>query len=138
MSTNHAVVWMDHVEAHIIHFTVDSSAVEIVLTHSTHPHLHIKAGHVGAGRAPESTAYFEEIVKALDDTHEILLMGPSNEKDEFMKYVAKHHRTTGEKIVATLTADHPTDPQLLAFARKYFAKKDRMNEDPVAALKRDV
>jgi len=128
---------MDHAQAHIIHFAVDTSSVEIVWTHSKHPHLHIKAGRGGTGRAPESTAYFDEIVKALGDTHEILLMGPSNEKDEFMRYIAKHHFKFSERIVATLTADHPTDPQLLAFARKYFVKMDRMNEDPGAAFRHD-
>ena len=137
MSTTHAVVWMDHVEAHVIHFTVDTSEVDVVKTHSTHPHLHVKSGQVGSGRAPENAEYFETIVKALHESKEILLMGPANEKTAFMKYLAKHHRLLSEKIVATINADHPTDPQLLAYARKYFVKSDRMNVDPVETVKRD-
>jgi len=135
MSTNHAVLWLDHTEAHIIHFTVDSSQTEHVRTTSDRPHLHVKSGHAGSGRAPENTRYFEAVTTALHDSREILLMGPGNEKDEFMKYVSKHHRDLSLRIVATLAADHPTDPQLLAFARKYFVKVDGMNGDPVAALR---
>lgn len=135
MSSHHAVVWLDHTEAHIIHFTVDTSAEQTVKAHSKHPHLHVKAGHTGSGRSPESTKYFNEIVEGLQDSIEILLMGPGSEKDEFMKYAQKMHRPVAEKIVAALTADHPTDAQLLAFARKYFLKLDRMNMDPVEASK---
>jgi len=137
MSTNHVVVWLDHAEAHIIHFTVDSSLAEHVRTTSTRPHLHVKSGHAGSGRAPENARYFEDVTTALQDSKEILLMGPGSEKDEFMKYVAKHHKPLSQRIVATLAADHPTDPQLLAFARKYFVKADEMNIDPVAALRHD-
>jgi stalled ribosome rescue protein Dom34 len=133
MSSHHAVIWLDHVEAHVIHFTVDTAQEEVVKAHSTHPHLHVKAGTLGSGRAPENTRYFEEIIGALHDSIEILLMGPGNEKDEFMKYIAKHHKPVAEKIIAALKDDHPTDPQLLAFARKYFVKSDRMSMDPVEA-----
>lgn len=135
MSSHHAVVWLDHVEAHVIHFTVDTSEAEVVKTHSTHPHLHVKAGNNGSGHAAESARYFEDVIAALHDSIEILLMGPGNEKNEFMKYLGTHHKPVAQKIVATLTDDHPSDAQLLAFARKYFVKLDRMNMDPVESLR---
>jgi len=135
MSSHHAVIWLDHVEAHIIHFTVDTAEEEVVKAHSTHPHLHVKAGNIGSGRALENARYFEGIITALRDSIEILLMGPGSEKDEFMKYLGKHHKPVAEKIIAALKSDHPTDPQLLAFARKYFVKLDRMNMDPVEQMR---
>jgi stalled ribosome rescue protein Dom34 len=135
MSSHHVIIWLDHVEAHIIHFTVDMSQEEIVKSHSKHLHLHVKAGNLGSGRTPENAGYFEDIVNAINDSTEILLMGPGSEKDEFMKYVAKHHKPVADNIVAALKDDHPTDPQLLAFARKYFVKLDRLNVDPVEALR---
>ena len=64
-------------------------------------------------------------------------MGPDSAKDEFMKYAEKFNRPISEKIVATLTDEHPTDPQLLAFARKYFVNLDWMNMIPLAALRRE-
>jgi len=134
MLTHHTVVWLDHVEARIIHFTVDSSEEKIVKSTSTHPHLHVKSGHVGGGRSAENTDYFKKILETLHESVEILLMGPGNEKNELMKYAKTHQHLIAEKIVATLTADHPTDPQLLAFAKKYFVARDRMNADPVEAL----
>jgi stalled ribosome rescue protein Dom34 len=135
MTTHHAVIWLDHAEAHIIHFTVNTAEKEVVKTHSTHPHLHVLSGNVGSGRVPVNGRYFEDIINSLHDSIEILLMGPGNEKDEFMKYVKLHHKPVAEKIVATLTDDHPTDLQLLAFARKYFVKLDKINMNPVNGLK---
>ena len=135
MLTHHTVVWLDHVEAHVIHFTVDSSQQETVRAHSAHPHLHVKAGHAGNGNIPENVRYFSAIIETLHESIEILLMGPGSEKEEFMKYARRHQRPVAEKIVATITDDHPTDPQLLAFARKYFLRLDKMNMDPIEALR---
>jgi len=135
ITSHHTVIWLDHVEAHIIHFTVNTADKEVVRTHTAHPHLHVKSGNVGSGRVAENTRYFEDIINALYDSIEILLMGPGTEKNEFMKYVKMHHKQVAENIVATLTDDHPTDLQLLAFARKYFVKLDKINMDPADGSK---
>ena len=137
MLSHHSVVWIDHFEAHIIHFNVDSSQDEIVKSQSTHLHFHVKSGSVGNGPAAENARYFNKIVGALQDSIEILLMGPDSGKDEFMKYAEKYNRPISEKIIATLTDDHPTDSQLLAFARKYFVKLDWMNMIPAEVLRRE-
>lgn len=135
MSSTHVVIWLDHVEAHIIHFTADTAAGEVLKAHSMHPHLHVKAGNMTGGKAAETTRYFEDIISAVQNSKEILLMGPGLEKDVLMKYIVTHHKALAEKIVAALTSDHPTDPQILAFARKYFAGFDRMNSDPLEGIK---
>jgi hypothetical protein len=36
MATNHVVAWLDHKEAHVIHFTPEASENEVIKTHSTH------------------------------------------------------------------------------------------------------
>ena len=35
-------------------------------------------------------------------------------------------QSTAEKVVGVETVDHPSDGQLVAYARKYFVAKDRM------------
>jgi hypothetical protein len=40
MSTNHVVAWLDHAEAHVIHFTPETSDSKVIKTHSGQPHLH--------------------------------------------------------------------------------------------------
>ena len=135
MLSHHSVIWIDHFEAHIIHFDVDSSQQGTVNAQPTHLHMHSdSAGNHGVA---DNARFFNKIIDALHDSIEILLMGPDSAKDEFMKYAEKFNRPLSEKIVATLTDEHPTDPQLLAFARKYFVNLDWMNMIPLAALRRE-
>jgi stalled ribosome rescue protein Dom34 len=124
--TNHVVVWIDHKEAHVIHFTPDASESEFIKTHSTHPHLHVKSGIPGAGHAAENVPYFAEVADAIKDSLEILIVGPGFEKLELMKYLLKHQPLVGEKVLSVETVDHPTDHQLLAYARKYFVRADQL------------
>jgi len=126
MSFNHVVVWLDHVQAHVIHFNQEASETEHLKTHSTHPHLHGKSGAPGSGHAAENTRYFDDIAAALKNSLEILIIGPGSEKLELMKHLAKHHAQIAEKVLSAESVDHPSDPQILAYARKYFAKADRM------------
>jgi stalled ribosome rescue protein Dom34 len=126
MSSNHVVVWIDHKEAHVIHFTPDAAENEVLRTHSTHPHLHVKAGIQGSGHAAENIPYFEDIANAIKDSLEILIVGPGLEKLEFMKHLMKHQHLVAEKVISVETVDHPSDRQILAYARKYFDKADRL------------
>ena len=126
MSFHHVVVWIDHVEAHIIHFNRETAETEIIQTPSTNPRLHIKSGIPGAGRAPENAAYFDDVAKALKDAQEILIVGPGFEKLALMKHMMKHHHVVAEKVMSVETVDHPSDGQLLKYARKYFVKADLM------------
>ena len=51
MLLDHAVIWIDHREAHVIQFNESASENEIIRTQSKHPHLHHKAGTTGSGHA---------------------------------------------------------------------------------------
>jgi hypothetical protein len=126
MPTNHVVVWLDHKEARVIHFTPDAAEHEVIKTHSTHLHLHTKSGIPGSGHAPENAQYFNEIAVALKGSLEILIVGPSNEKLELLKHLQKHQHELAEKVLSIETVDHPTDSQILTYARKYFKKADRL------------
>jgi len=124
MSFNHVVAWIDHEQAHVIHFNTDATDSEVVKTHSTHPHLHAKAGTVGSGHAAESKPYFDDVSRALGQATEILIVGPGHEKLELMKHLLKHHPAQASKVLSVESSDHPSDGQLLKYARKYFRKAD--------------
>ena len=129
MSFNHVIVWLDHAEAHLIRFNPEVAQNEVIKSPSTQPHLHIKSGLHGlqhGGRTPESAAYLNEIAIALKEPLEILIVGPGVEKLVLVKHLMKHQHDVAEKIVGVETVDHPTDGQLLAYARKYFVKADRL------------
>jgi len=79
MSHYHAVVWLDHVEAHVQHFTRE--AVENKLVQGKpHRHLHTKRNAQASGHAAEDPEFFKKIAEALGDAHEILVVGPANAK----------------------------------------------------------
>ncbi|MBL8532301.1 MAG: translational machinery protein [Betaproteobacteria bacterium] len=128
MSHYHAVVWLDHTEAHVMHFSKDE--VEKFTAHSSdkHPHLHHKRGSVGSGHRAEDAQYFGEIVKMLGGAQEILVVGPGQAKLELVKYVHKHHHDLVDRVLGVESVDHPSDGQLVAYARKYFDAKDRMRD----------
>jgi stalled ribosome rescue protein Dom34 len=120
MSFNHAVVWLDHAEAHILHFNAESSESATLKSHTRYP-KHSRSGDKHAMPDPH---FYAGIAAALADAKEILITGPGQEKVAFAKHLEYHLPGTADKVVGVETVDHPTDPQLLAYARKYFLKVD--------------
>lgn len=129
MTFPHAVVWMDHREAHIIDFALDEHHEQKVRQHGGPRSLHHRAGSVGSGNAKEDHKYFDAIVEALGDAQEIVVTGPGTAKTEFEKDAKSRHSAFAARIVGVETLDHPSDPQLLAFAKKYFARVDNLRGD---------
>ena len=123
MSFNHAIVWIDQTEAHVIHFSRDAAESEVVKTTSQHK----KDGVIGNNRAVESTDYLDEVAAVLSPSEQILIVGPGQEKLSFMKHLTKSHAELADKVVSVETVDHPNDGQLLEYARKYFVKDNMKN-----------
>jgi stalled ribosome rescue protein Dom34 len=129
MTMPHAVIWMDHREAHIIEFALDASETAKVRQHGGPRSLHHHSGSIGSGHASEDHKYFDEIVKELGDAREILITGPGTAKTAFGKDLESRHKSVSERVVGVETLDHPTDAQLLAFAKKYFVRVDNLLGD---------
>jgi stalled ribosome rescue protein Dom34 len=133
MSFSHAVVWLDHSEAHVLHFNDEASEGEKIRARSKHQHQHHKSGARGGGHAPEDQAFYHEVSHAVADAAEILITGPSSAKLGLMKHMQAHDPAVAAKVVGIESSDHPTDKQLLAYARHYFVKVDRMRGDPAVS-----
>jgi stalled ribosome rescue protein Dom34 len=126
MSHYHAVVWLDHSEAHVMHITADDVEKSMVHPAKPHQHLHSRSGAPGAGKAAEDKQYYHAIVDALKGAQEILVVGPAQAKLQLIKHIHSHDPGMSDKVVGVESIDHPTDGQLVAYARKYFVAKDRM------------
>jgi hypothetical protein len=61
---------------------------------------------------------------------ELLIVGPKTGITDFEHYAKKHRAQTAAHIVGTEVTDHPSEGQLVAMARKYFLKYDRMAGTP--------
>jgi stalled ribosome rescue protein Dom34 len=122
----HAVVWIDHHEAHVFHFNAEQADEAIVhATHSPH-HLHGKAGSASGTHVTNDPEFYHEVAGAVADAQAILITGPSSAKTEFVKYLHKHAPSTAERISGIETMARVTDNQLMAEARRYFSQADRM------------
>ena len=126
MSLNHAVIWIDHKEAHIMFLSEAASEAEIIRSKSTHTHLHHKANEIGSGKVALDSKYLHSVIQAVKESKEILILGPGSAKLELMKHAHKHDVQLAEKIVGVETVDHPSDKEILAHARKFFYKADQM------------
>lgn len=120
----HAVVWIDHREARVFHFS-PTDAEKIVL-HPEHPAKHIHHKAVGSGHAAEDHAFLQAVAQSIADAGAILVAGPANAKTELVKHIGLHDPQLAKKIVGVETVDHPSDAQLVAHARQHFATEDRM------------
>ena len=128
MNTHHAAVWIDHHEAKVFRVNVDGFDVSIVES----PHHHVHRHPIGSEEKTHPTDakhFFREVARALDQTDEILVVGPATAKLEFIRYLHKEARALEPKVVGVETVDHPTDGQLAAYARRYFLAADRMRGD---------
>ncbi len=100
----HAVVWIDHSQARVFHIGLTGED-EVTL----HPHLEAKHLH-----------HKTQVTSALADAGEILIIGPADAKTELAKYLREKHHAIGERIVAVEAADHPSDREIVAYAKKHF------------------
>ena len=107
-----------------MHFSLEEVEKQLILPADPHKNLHIKSGKAGSGKAPEDQKYYHDIAHALDGASEVLVVGPANAKLQFIKHVHAHDKDLVDKIIGVETVDHPTDAQVVAYARKYFVEKD--------------
>jgi hypothetical protein len=128
MKTMHAAVWLDHSEARIFHLSKDGFDEKILQTEKPHRHLHRKSGPgaVSGRRGMIEPAFYEEITRSLSDAEEILVLGPSTAKLELIRYAHKHSAPVAERIIGVETVDHPSDRQIVAYARQYFEAADQV------------
>lgn len=126
MSHYHAIVWLDHLEARIFHFTAADAERIAIHSHAPDRHLHHRAGSRTGNRAPDDHAFFDEIREALQGAKEWLIVGPGLAKTAFVGHIRSRHPAEIARIVHVETVDHPTDAELVRLARKRAPAIDRM------------
>lgn len=119
MTLFHAVLWTDHHQARILQF--DASTVE---TRRVAAHSHPTGQHHSAVRTEHE--FFGEVCDALEGITEVLVTGSRTATADFKHYADKHRPHTAARIVGYEVVDHPSDNQLVAMARDYFVRHDRM------------
>lgn len=123
MTTFHAVVRIDHQTAEILQFDAEHVQAQKVKAHSHHTAQHgsgVRTGH----------EFFGEVCDALAGIQEVLVAGSHTVQADFRHYLEKHRPALAPLVVGYETVDHPTTNQLIALARRFFLKYDRMSGTP--------
>ena len=122
----HAIVWIDHREARVFHFS--ATEIDRLVLHPDNPtrHIHHKANCIGSGHAAEDHTFLQHVADAVSDAGAVLITGPANAKTELVKHIERHVPALAAKIAGVETVDHPTDGELVAHARKYFKADHQM------------
>ncbi|MFZ4738676.1 MAG: translational machinery protein [Bradymonadia bacterium] len=125
MNSKQVVVWIDHKEARIFPIEPGESAAVTINAPSHFIHHKHPLGPEGAKAHPEDAKrFFHEVTRTLEGVEAVLIVGPSTAKLELIKYVHQHDHLLEPRIVGVETVDHPTDGQLVAYAKKYFTQSD--------------
>lgn len=126
MSHRHAVVWLDHLRAIVVDFSVDHAHVVEVGSTEPQRQLRRKSGPQGPGHVADDRDFYRAIVTALGDAERILVVGPGLAKIAFTRFAADRFPALAERIVGIEAMDHPTQPELVAHARAYFRRVDQI------------
>ena len=122
----HAVIWIDHREARVFHF--NPTDVEQLVLHPDHPtkHIHHKANSIGSGHATADHEFLHAVVQSIADAGAVLITGPGHAKSDLVKHIDQHDPKLMKIVAGVETVDHPSDGELVAFARHYLKAADRM------------
>jgi hypothetical protein len=123
MTFFHAVVRTDHQSAEIVQFDADEVSARTIEAHTHHAHHH-------HGGVRTEHAFFGRVCDALDGIPEVFLTGTHTAVDDFRHYVDMHRPQLKRHIVGYEVVDHPTQNQLVALARKFFAHYNLMEGRP--------
>ena len=116
----HAIVWIDHSQAKVFHIGLLGDDEVTLHPHLPTRHLHHKANSIGSGHVGFDREFFAQVMNAVSNAGEILIIGPAGAKTEFARYLREQHPKIGERIVAVEAADHPSDREIVAHAKGHF------------------
>ncbi len=117
---HHAVVWINHRRARIFHIGLTGHDQIVIRSHPETENIHHKAHEIGSGHAAENEEFLREVTKALHDAGRILILGPGNEKTVLYDFLQQHDPEFTNRVVAVEAADHPSDGEVLDYAKRYF------------------
>jgi stalled ribosome rescue protein Dom34 len=122
----HAVVWIDHREARVFHFS--PTDVGKLVLHPDNPtkHIHHKTNSIGSGHAAADKDFLHAVIAAVADAGVVLITGPGSAKAELVKHIHEHDPRLMKLIAGVETVDHPSDAQLVAYAKHYLTATDRL------------
>ena len=123
MTLFHAVVLIDHNQAQVLQFDAEHVQAQKVKAHNHYTKQH-------GSQVRSEHEFFGHVCDALEDVAEVLVTGSKTALADFKHYADKHRPQTAQRVVGYEMVDHPSEHQLIALARQYFPRYDRMAGTP--------
>ena len=111
------VIWIDREHAKIFQFDAEQASQKNLSVKHTEHHTHRQDNF---DHMRYESRLFADSAAQLKSAEKLLILGPGVAKHHFQNYLAEHFPLLSKKVVACESSDHPTDPQLFAYAKKYF------------------
>ena len=124
----HAIIWIDHLQAKVFRFNASDVDRDVIRPHDPTVHLHHKANTIGSGHAPVDKDFLRRVTDTVSGAGAIMIVGPSSAKMELATYIEVHAPHLMARVSTVEAADHPSDGELVALARKFFRANDRMKK----------
>lgn len=122
--TKRVVVWIDHAVASLVHVEKDEAGVAKAPTSQVQrlsakpPSSDVPSRHVRR----DAKDFFRKVKRELKGADRILIVGPSNAKLDFLRFIGKRSNSMESRVVGIETLDDSSDEQLLAYAKRYFER----------------
>ena len=116
MSFHQCIVWIDSIEARLLRVEDRVHHESTIHAPDTHHTPELPAGNEGG----DLSGFFHEVARALDTADEILVVGPSNTKEQFVKYLHKNDHAFDPRVLGVETIDDPNARELAGYAKLYF------------------
>ena len=115
MSLHQTIAWIEEREARILRVEKGLHHVSTIVAPSSQDIPKQLASNDGA--TAEENGFFHQVARALDTADEILVVGPSATKLEFVKYMHKNDHAYDPRILGVETIDNPNDIKLASYAK---------------------
>jgi stalled ribosome rescue protein Dom34 len=118
MSKSVSIVWIDHEQAKVFHFSDERMLRETVRTsHHDHHTRHPK------NVVSDFGTLYDDAANQVLDARKILILGPGLAKTQFFHRLQEKYPTLAKKVVGCEASDHPSDHQIAAYAIQYLHRK---------------
>jgi stalled ribosome rescue protein Dom34 len=102
------IVWIDVREAQILGVDLTIRCTSKI------------AAAEGANSGEQTRRFFEQIAAAVETADELLVVGPSGIRDEFVKFMHSRDHGFDARILGVEAIDNPEDSRLIGYADIYF------------------
>ncbi|MFN0124062.1 MAG: hypothetical protein ACKV2V_26465 [Blastocatellia bacterium] len=127
MKTETVGLWIDHRKAVIVFLSGQEEEIKLISSEIEKPHgksgASVQADDQQQRKLTEDlNRYYDEVISALGEATDILIMGPGEAKGELKKRFAANPVAGREAEV--ITVDRITDRQIVAKVREHFLKRN--------------